>query len=144
MSFAAKQIRFQRKRSKGYNKAITAITSVVLVGGLITGIALGVASIKPNSKVPDDFDKMREAYKNYLIKTSSLANYGDLSADEIMNKIVIGTDSKTKEKIYSTLISNMLELPVICIKHLKYVQLLIRWIFIREYGLVNMIIYCGT
>lgn len=88
------------------HKGLTVAISVVLVAGVITGVTFGVMAGVKAKKVPDDFDKMHEAYKNYLIKTTSVANYGDLSADEIMNKIVIGTrelPDKTKEPIYSSL-----------------------------------------
>lgn len=90
------------------HKTFSAVATIVLVGGIITGVAFGVVgAIKPNPNVPDDFDKMREAYKTYLIQTTSLTNYGDLSAEEIMNKIVIGTrkiDDTHTEPIYGTLV----------------------------------------
>lgn len=90
------------------HRTFSAVATIVLVGGIITGVAFGVVgAIKPNPNVPDDFDKMREAYKTYLIQTTSLTNYGDLSAEEIMNKIVIGTrkiDDTHTEPIYGTLV----------------------------------------
>ncbi|MCQ2796207.1 MAG: hypothetical protein MJ213_02710 [Bacilli bacterium] len=83
------------------HKVLTIAISTVLVAGIATGVSLGVIYSNEPKKEPDNFDKMHTAYKDYLISTTT-SNYENLSADEIMNKIVIGTDAN-KQKIYSSL-----------------------------------------
>lgn len=83
---------------------LVALASLLVVGGIVTGITLGAVLSSGGTVAPkeDKFDKIKTYYRDYLMRTTNISNYQDLSVNEIMNHVYWYKDSDGKN-VYTTL-----------------------------------------